>query len=227
MKLVAIGVFAMTVSSFALTKQSAVVLEAERYCQSIQLKFQTIADGYGLGYTEVIPIIYPELLRYSTFSDAVETTALEYLYVQQGSEGADFSIGRFQMKPSFIVQLEQEINALPLEDETLNQFSYTVKGENAIRSERIGRLSKPDWQMHYLCLFYCVMNERFSHKKWSTKHEKLAFYASAYNYGFTKPANEINAWSRQYKFLIPATNELASYAELAVNFQTKISQYEN
>ena len=51
---------------------------------------------------EKTAIFFPELIRYSFIRDLLETTALEYLYIENGKNYADFSIGRMQMKPSFI-----------------------------------------------------------------------------------------------------------------------------
>ncbi len=56
-----------------------------------------------------ISIVLPELIRWNALQDIMETTALELLYVEKGKDGADFSIGYFQMKPSFIENLENYV----------------------------------------------------------------------------------------------------------------------
>ena len=52
-------------------------------------------------------IVAPEISQYSQLSDAAETYALYTLYVQ--GRVSDFSIGAFQMKPSFAVSIEKEV----------------------------------------------------------------------------------------------------------------------
>ncbi len=49
-------------------------------------------------------IVAPEVSQYSYMSDAAETFALYTLYVQ--GEVSDFSIGLFQMKPSFAISID-------------------------------------------------------------------------------------------------------------------------
>ena len=53
----------------------------------------------------IIPILFPERIRYSIVRDFFETAFLEAIYTSQGSDYIDFSIGDFQMKPSFIEKL--------------------------------------------------------------------------------------------------------------------------
>ena len=61
--------------------------------------------------TELAAILFPELIRYSVYKDFFETQALELLYIDYGKKTADFSIGRFQMKPSFAEAVEAYILA--------------------------------------------------------------------------------------------------------------------
>ena len=65
--------------------------------------------GYDKQYkNEKLAIVFPELLKYTLYQDLLETTALELIYTSYGKSYADFSIGYFQMKPSFIEDLEAE-----------------------------------------------------------------------------------------------------------------------
>ena len=54
-----------------------------------------------ISYPVAISIIFPEIVRYSALRDKVEITLLKTLYVNLGEDYADFSVGQFQMKPSF------------------------------------------------------------------------------------------------------------------------------
>lgn len=90
-------------------------------------------------------IVAPEVSQYSRLSDSAETGMLKLLYVQRGL--SDFSVGLFQMKPSFIENLEKEV----LQDEELLRLFPDVpvkqETERKNRSERIKRLSLLDWQV--------------------------------------------------------------------------------
>ena len=54
-----------------------------------------------ISYPLAIAVIFPELVRYSALRDKMEITLLKALYINLGEDYANFSIGQFQMKPSF------------------------------------------------------------------------------------------------------------------------------
>lgn len=199
-------------------------LQAEYYCYSIQDEFATIAETYDLDYRDVLPIIFPECLRFNVFSDQLETTALEYLYVKNGSQFADFSIGRFQMKPSFIERLEQELEKIDLPYDQKKKFQLIENSTNA-RAERVSRLTDLKWQIHYLCLFYKVVDQRYSSLKWENKLQKLSFFAAAYNYGFFNTVANIKKWENQCVFMADEYGNMQSYAQIASKFYLKNQVY--
>ncbi len=224
-------VTALAVSIFSFVKVPSTETErydeAENYCQSIQVEFEKIAETYSLDYKEVLPIIFPECTRFSRFSDQMETTALEYFYVKYGSQSANFSIGRFQMKPSFIEDLENEILTLEISEEEKSRFNFKATEEKKIRAERVARLTETTWQIHYLCIFYKVMDQRMSHKVWESRKDRVAFYAAAYNYGFLSSEAEIETWQLQSKFPTDEYGGKAPYAQIAADYYLKIRGYEN
>ena len=138
-------------------------------------------------------IVFPELIRYSTFQNFFETKALECIYVQQGSAVVDFSIGYFQMKPSFAEALE---SALMKDEHLKKQFerllipiSYTASQQRKIRLKRLKELS---WQLDYLCCFYAITKHKFEITLASLSRQKqLEFLATAYNTGFHKSSTSI------------------------------------
>ena len=67
-----------------------------------------IFPEFGIRTELAVAVVFPELVRYSALMDFMETTAVKALYQQKGVKGADFSIGRFQMKPSFVADLERQ-----------------------------------------------------------------------------------------------------------------------
>src|SRR5659263_87768 len=62
----------------------------------------------GIPYPVAIAVIFPELVRYSALRDKMEITVLKALYINIGDEYANFSIGRFQMKPSFACMIREQ-----------------------------------------------------------------------------------------------------------------------
>ncbi len=69
-------------------------------------RFSFISNNFKVTPNYVKSIVFPETIRYNTFKAFFETSSLELLYINNGSEAVDFSIGYFQMKPSFIEELE-------------------------------------------------------------------------------------------------------------------------
>ncbi len=55
---------------------------------------------------QILSIAFPEILRYDSYSDYLETSSNRILYVNNGKEASDFSTGYFQMKPSFLENLK-------------------------------------------------------------------------------------------------------------------------
>lgn len=96
-------------------------------------------------------VIFPELIRYSMFQDKMETGAVRSLYVTKGSGGCDFSIGRFQMKPSFAEDLERRWMRSGLAREY--GLYFDTKDSEVARKVRISRLEDEEWQCIYLAVF--------------------------------------------------------------------------
>ena len=87
--------------------------EALNFLQENNAIIEEVFQVTKMEKTAVLPVIFPELIRYAIVKDLLETAALEAIYVELGVEGADFSIGHFQMKPSFAEQLEEKIRGNP------------------------------------------------------------------------------------------------------------------
>ena len=228
MKTMSLTTFVVCILSFLslATNRVESYEKAEIYCLSIQGEFDEIASTYDLDYRNIIPIIFPECTRVNEFSDQMETTALEYFYVNYGSDGADFSIGNFQMKPSFIEDLEQYIPSLDFSEIQKNQFNFLAKTTKEKRAERVARLSDITWQIHYLCLFYKVMDHRFPEIIWQNNQERLSFYAAAYNYGFLSTEKVIRNWESKSQFGIDEFGNAVSYSNVALDYYLKIKGHE-
>ena len=163
-------------------------------------EFNKIAAITGLKPEFIFAIIAPELSQFGFLNNLAQTSVLRFLYVQGGTMYADFSIGYFQMRPSFVERLEESVR----QSETLKQQFYSSLIENpnsrAARAKRIERLTQPEWKFNYLALFCMIMQERFAHKEFSCEEEKLRFYASAYNSGFYRAEEVIERFSQKALF---------------------------
>ncbi|MES2589529.1 MAG: hypothetical protein V4622_11170 [Bacteroidota bacterium] len=197
---------------------------AENYCKEIEKEAKIISKKYDLKTSEIIPVIFPECSRFSSLSNIFETSILEYFYVENGAQsknGADYSIGYFQMKPSFIEHLEKIIQKDDLFAKKKSFFAYKSKVSKEIRNERLNRLKNQTWQLEYLCCFVKHMKNRFIEEK--IESDELSFIASAYNYGFHKSSKEIIEWQEVKAFPNGIKNkaENFSYAELAKHYHDK------
>jgi hypothetical protein len=132
-------------------------------------------------------IVFPEVMRFHELKDDIETESLRTLYVQFGKEYANFSIGLFQMKPSFAEELEQKAKQL-LPNELYNELQLTYKETDVlnIRLQRVQRLQDDEWQLIYLTTFISVCDKLYAAKKFNSEYGKLQWYASVYNAGFDK-----------------------------------------
>jgi len=172
-------------------------------------------------------IVFPELLRYSLMRDYFETGVLEVIYTKYGSKYADFSIGFFQMKPSFVEALEKAIaRDLNLRIEYAPLLLFKSKHEKRIRKERIARLRKLTWQLHYLNAFYEVVYSAAA-ESFENNGNWLRYLATAYNRGFEQPKTEIERWYHIPNF--PYGNKQVYrqqyvYAEVVLDYYQRYSQ---
>ncbi len=195
---------------------------AENYCRKINEEVQKTAYKYALNSDEIIPIIYPECSRFSSISNIFETSILEYFYVQNGcktTSGADFSIGYFQMKPSFIENLEEIILNDTIFQKQKSKFTYKSKNVKEIRAARLDRLMNQAWKIEYLCCFVKFMKNRYLEEK--IEIDQISFCSAAYNYGFQNSSKEIIEWTKVRAFPNGIKNQSENYiySELAKDYQ--------
>lgn len=203
--IIALGL--LTLSSPALPAQSLVEQANYRaifgndydYALKILNDHQWWADTLernGLDPEFTLSIIFPELIRYSSISDYIEIKALEVLYVQYGKDYSDFSIGLFQMKPSFAEKIESDILLFNLEDKFPRLSSLRPATIDSIqtRKERIFRLKDEYFQLLYLEAFIRIMDHIYPDVANGPLEDKLIFYPTAYNTGYWKGGPVIR-WS--------------------------------
>ena len=145
-----------------------------------------------------VAIVFPELIRYSMWQDEIERAAVNGLYVIKGTDGANFSIGRFQMKPSFAEEIEQEWNRSSLSKEYGLVFNLQQNSE--ARRSRIRRLSNMQGQCRYLAIFIRLLQQRHPQLEQLSEKEQVCFLATAYNRSFTASFQQIKKIQHERHF---------------------------
>ena len=185
------------------------------YCDRQRAAWQQIWQQYDVPCDLAESVIFPELIRYSLFQDKMETSAVKALYISKGTGGCDFSIGRFQMKPSFAEDLEKRWMRSGLA-RTYNLY-FDTKDNEIARRIRITRLENEDWQCIYLAVFlkmlyldYGSVNKQGERTQEGVDtlplREQLRLAATAYNRGCRwvnpgyGPLDEIRARSHEKHF---------------------------
>jgi hypothetical protein len=180
-------------------------LKAETSARALRPLLQQYARLCDEDSKQMEAVIFPELMRYNAVFDVVETGSLMGLYSRLGSDYANFSIGRFQMKPSFALAIEKFL--IPYRDEAwVKALAFDQVGVNdnyEDRSARIDRLDNPEWQVKYLvAMFKCIRLKHADAIRSLSAGKKLAFLATAYNCGWDKSTATINSFATKCYYCI-------------------------
>lgn len=147
------------------------------------------AADFNIPAKELKAIVFPELIRYNSVFNVLEIESLKFLYVREGKYYADFSVGYFQMKPSFAEMIEQDGEKL-LDAGWLREAGWKNILEDAdneiSRKERVKRLSNTRQQILYLCAFYKICQLRFHDRSFASPVERLKLFATCYNAGYRR-----------------------------------------
>lgn len=208
---------------------------ASVYCEQHRAEWRAVWEQFGVQPEVAESVIFPELIRYSIFQDKMETGAVKSLYVTKGAGGCDFSIGRFQMKPSFAETLEKRWMRSGLARQ-YNLYFDTKDNETA-RRIRISRLEDEEWQCVYLAVFLKMLYLDYGSFDKNGEHtqdgldtlpirEQVRLAAAAYNRGCRwvnagyGPLEELRARSHEKQFhtaIIPNKNtKRYVYGDIAV-----------
>ncbi|HPG32611.1 MAG: hypothetical protein H6541_08800 [Lentimicrobiaceae bacterium] len=131
-------------------------------------------------------VVFPELVKYSAIRDVLETGAARMLYVQSGRKYSHYTIGRFQMKPSFAELVERSAMR-----QKITAYKFNVTNTAKARGDRAKRLDSQEWQLRYLVMFIKLMDKRYAHIQWKSEEDKLRFYATAFSVGFNRDERTI------------------------------------
>lgn len=158
-------------------------------------------------------IVAPEISQYSLYSDVAETAILKTLYVQ--GRLSNFSIGPFQMKPSFVEDLE----SIASQDSTMftcNKIKIISGSEREIRNERVKRMSTLSWQIDYLITFILYVKQRTNQMFFEDPKEKLIYWATLYNSGIN--LNNVEVSEKRSKKMFPRFINKYNYADICIEF---------
>ena len=171
-------------------------------------------------------IVFPELIRYSRWRNEIEKAVVTGLYITGAKEKGNYSIGYFQMRPSFAEDVEKEWNSSPLAEEF--GFYFDVSDNTSARRSRIMRLSTEVGQCRYLAMFIRLQLLRHPQLLKMSRKKRLCYLATAYNRSHTASWNSILLMEKQRSFhtdiLLTKRTQLFSYCDIAVEFLRKYSQ---
>jgi hypothetical protein len=190
-----------------------------------QSSWRAACEDLGADARLLIPVVFPELLRRSIIREGAEDLGLATLYVSRGSRAADFSVGIFQMKPSFAEAVEGNLIALPSIPDAIRpliDFPGTLS-ERDRRAARYRRLREEGWQLRYLAGFALIVGTRFPLESLRAE-DQIRFLAAAYNHGFWLSWDEITAAESLQLFpngVSRGSHEQYRYTDVAVDFYVR------
>lgn len=135
-------------------------------------------------------MVYPEMVRYQRWRDQLEMWGLRLLYSQYGASYANFSVGWFQMKPTFVEQLEHLGLTYGCWQSALPDTSDTPEARRA----RLSRMESLEGQLQYLKIFWCVVHHCYIGLRDLPAKEKVRFIAAIYNYGLCADEAALRDW---------------------------------
>lgn len=193
---------------------------AERYVEKQRKVWDIIFCEFEVSADLAVAVIFPEQIRYSALQNVMETAAVKALYVQGGTSLANFSIGRFQMKPSFAEEVERE---WMLTDWRHHYGIYFDLSESVeARRARIRRLDDVQWQCIYLSLFVKLLHRRCPQLAGLNEVEQVRFCATAYNVSFKGSYEDIQGRSRKAffhtDFIATSSTAYYVYSDIAVYY---------
>lgn len=156
-------------------------------------------------------IVAPEVAMYSRMGNILEYSALNMLYIQFGT--ADYSIGTFQMKPSFAELIERRVKTRKLASKYKLLRIYG-KNSKMKRKIRLDRLMSVRWQCIYLSAFVDIVSD-ITKDSIVNVDDELKYWATYYNSGIE--LNKVNMLRCMERKLFPKRNQF-NYSEVAKEF---------
>jgi len=174
-------------------------------------------EKYNIPYRDAIAVIFPELVRYSAIRDKMEITLLKTLYRNLGDDYADFSIGVFQIKPSFAEKIRSQTpEVMGKKAKLLFRRRSYYKYDHDYRAAIIIDLENPQTEINYIIAFFTFCRYRFDPDQMD-EESRIRFLATAYNTGFWKSKEDIMKMEERKFFNTKLfKTENYSYADIAL-----------
>jgi hypothetical protein len=185
--------------------------KAETFEKENRIWMEPVLAKNHISYPIAIAVIFPELIRYSALRDKMEISLLKTLYINLGEDYANFSIGQFQMKPSFAELIREQAPSF-LQRRSGISFKNSKEYDNIFDFRRsiIKDIEDPKIQMNYLIAFIKICEKNFRTNR-KDEASGVKFLATAYNYGFEKNSNEIELMTDK-KFFNTKLYKTATYS---------------
>jgi hypothetical protein len=198
--------------------------KAEQFVTGNEKWIRPVLEKYRVDYYEAISVVFPELVRYSALRDKMEITLLKALYINLGEEYANFSIGHFQMKPSFAETIIKEGMKLTGRKTPLVRDSTGYEDIRNYRAAIVSSLEDINSQLDYLVVFFKIAGKKFDLKKMD-EHSRITFLAAAYNYGPLHSEMEITEMSSRKFFSTKlVSRDLYSYADISLYWYNHVTR---
>lgn len=193
--------------------------KAETFEKENRQWIRPLIEKNHISYPVALSVVFPELVRYSALRDQMEISLLKTLYVNLGEDYADFSIGVFQMKPSFAETIRDESSAYlgsrsGIRFEKINDYE-DIKD---FRKSIIKDLEDPESQVIYLITFIRICEKKFNLNRLD-QIRFIKFLATAYNFGIDKSGIQIAKMTDKKFFSTKLiSSEKYSYADVSLYF---------
>lgn len=191
--------------------------KAEKFLSENKQWMKPAAERLGIPYDVAEAVIFPELVRYSALRDKIEITLLKALYINLGQDYANFSIGQFQIKPSFAEKIREFAgSSRGRKIKSLFKREYEKDNTRDYRSSIVADLEDPISEWNYILAFFLISDKQFE-LKGRELESRIIFLATAYNYGFYRTKDEIEKMTgRKFYSTKLFSNENYSYSDIAL-----------
>jgi hypothetical protein len=190
--------------------------KAENFVTENGVWMKQLSEKYGVSFPVAVAVVFPELIRYSALRDKIEITLLKILYINLGEDYANFSIGQFQMKPSFAETIHQNVPLL--KGRLRNQFKEKkrITDLRTYRASIVKDLEQPESEFLYLIAFLKICRTIYNLKEMDGDH-RVKFLATAYNFSFQKSFKEVEKMTdKKFFYAKLVKSESYSYADISV-----------
>jgi hypothetical protein len=192
-------------------------IKAEAFEKENRSWIEPLLTKNHISYPLAMSVVFPEILRYSALRDKMEVSLLKTLYVNLGEEYADFSVGIFQMKPSFAETIREESSTF-LGNRAGIKFK-TAASYNDVKDFRksiIKDLDDPESQVIYLITFIRLCEKKFDIRRFNDVSQ-IKFISTAYNFGIDHTMAQIMKMADKKFFSTKVIKgETYSYSEISI-----------